>query len=193
MWKKQLDKDQTRAKELFQQMTKREKVQYIARYYGLHIFIVAALLVCAVTFAREHQQNKLREDWLYLVTPGDYCYEIQAAVDVLAQRSDWPEGLNYPVFADDELEGGIGNVQLVAYLTNDEVDFLVCDKATLLLLEEDGTLVFDAVELEQTALGGMVDFHRELFLLTFYDTARYHKVMQFRPVLVPDAQEGQTA
>lgn len=193
MWKKQLDKDQTRAKELFQQMTKKEKVQYIARYYGLHIFVVAALLVSAVTFAREHQQNKLREDWLYLVAPGDYCYEIQAAADVLAQRSGWPEGLNYPVFADDELEGGIGNVQLVAFLTNDEVDFLVCDKATLLLLEEDGTLVFDAVELEQTALGGMVDFRRELFLLTFYDTARYHKVMQFRPVLVPDTQEGQTA
>ena len=191
--KKELDHEQRIAKELFAKMDRREKTRYILQYYGLHIFVAVALLIGAVVYVVEYQQNKVREDWLYFVTPGNYCYEIQAAANLLAADAQWPEGLNHLVFADNESEVGVGNMQLLAYLTDDTLDFLVCDQPTLMLLEEDETLKFDSVPLKQTALGQYVDFRRELFLLTFYDTCRYDKVMAFRPVLIPEGQDGQTA
>jgi len=191
--KKELDHEQRLAKDMFFKMTDKEKFRYILHYYGLHIFVTIALIIGIVVYIGEYRENEKQKDWLYLVTPGDYCYEIQAAADILVAQSQWPEGLNYPVFVDDDVEGGIGNMQLVAYLTNDEVDFLVCDKPTLMLLEEDDTLRFDSIPLEQTALGEMVEFHRELFFLTFYDTARYEKLLEFRPILVPEGANGQSA
>jgi len=193
MRKKELDHERRMAKELFSKMTRKEKFRYILHYYGLHIFVTISLIVGIVVYIGEYRENEKRRDWLYLVTPGDYCYELQAAAEILMSNSQWPEGLNYPVFADDDVESGIGNMQLVAYLTNDEVDFLVCDKSTRMLLEEDETLDFDWVELEKTALGEVVEFRRELFLLTFYDTARYDKMIEFRPVLVPAGEAGQSA
>ena len=191
--KKELDHEQRLAKEMFEKMTRKEKTRYILQYYGLHIFVTIALIIGIVVYIAEYRENEKRKDWLCLVTPGAYSYDIQAAAELLLQQSQWPEGLNYPVFVDDDVEAGVGNMQLVAYLTNDEVDFLVCDEVTLMLLKEDDTLTFDAVELEQTAFGEMVEFRRKLFLLTFYDTARYDKVMEFRPILVPAEDAGQSA
>lgn len=193
MRKKELDHEQRLAKDLFSKMTREEKFRYILHYHGLHIFLVIALLIGVVVYIVEYQQNKVRENWLYFVTPGNYCYDIQAVADLLAQEADWPEGLNHLVFADNESEVGVGNMQLLAYLTDDTLDFLVCDKPTLMLLEEDETLQFDCVPLPQTALGEYVNFRRELFLLTFYDTCRYDKVMAFRPILVPEGESGQNA
>lgn len=187
MRKKELDKEQALAKELFQKMDRKEKGRYILHYYGLHIFVAVAILLGAIGYIRDYQAGKMRENWLYFVLPGDYCYDIEPVVDRLAQDAGWPEGLNYPVYTTDELESGFGNMQLLAYLTNDEVDYMVCDEAMLIMLQEDGTLEFDAVELEQTALGEDLEFRRKLFVLTFHDTARHDKVMQFRPVLVPEA------
>lgn len=191
--KKELDHEQRLAKDMFAKMTRKEKARYILHYYGLHIFVTVALIIGIIVYIGEYRENEKRKDWLCFVTPGAYSYDLQAAAEVLVQQSEWPEGLNYPVFVDDESEAGIGNMQLVAYLTNDEVDFLVCDEVTLVLLKEDDTLTFDSVPLEQTALGELVDFHREMFLLTFYDTARYEKVMAFRPLLVPAEEAGQSA
>jgi len=191
--KKELDHEQRLAKELFSKMNREEKARYILHYHGLHIFLVIALIIGAVVYVVEYQQNKVRENWLYFVTPGNYCYDIQAAADLLAANAQWPEGLNHLVFADNETEVGVGNMQLMAYLTDDTLDFLVCDQPTLMLLQEDDTLTFDSVPLSQTALGEHVSFRRELFLLTFYDTCRYDKVMEFRPVLIPEATDGQSA
>ena len=191
--KKELDHEQRLAKDMFSQMTRKEKTRYVLHYYGLHIFVAVALLIGAVVYVVEYQQNKARENWLYFVTPGNYCYDIQAAADLLVANAQWPEGLNHLVFADNESEVGIGNMQLLAYLTDDTLDFLVCDQPTLILLAEDETLKFDSVPLKQTALGQYVDFRRELFLVTFYDTARYEKVVAFRPILVPEGENGQSA
>ena len=191
--KKELDHEQRLAKELFSKMTREEKWRYILHYYSLHILLTIALIIGVVVYVMDYQQNKVRENWLYFVTPGNYCYEIQAATDLLAANAQWPEGLNHLVFADNDSEVGVGNMQLLAYLTDDTLDFLVCDKPTLILLEEDETLEFDSVSLEQTALGEYVEFHRELFLVSFYDTCRYDKVMEFRPILVPAEEAGQSA
>lgn len=193
MRKKYMDKEQILAKEMFAKMTRKEKAKYIFHYYGLHIFVAIALVIGLVVYIKDYQDNKVRENWLYFVLPGDYCYDIEAAADQLAQASGWPEGLNYPIYTTDELESGYGNMQLVAYLTNDEVDYMVCDEAMLIMLQEDETLDFDAVELEQTALGETLEFRRKLFVLTFYDTARYDKVMEFRPILMGAQEDGQSA
>lgn len=193
MRKKELDKEQLLAKELFAKMSRKEKAKYILHYHGLHIFVVIAILLGVVGYIRDYQDSKIRENWLYFVLPSDYCYDIEAAADQLAQAHGWPEGINYPVYTTDDLESGYGNMQLVAYLTNDEVDYMVCDEAMLIMLREDETLDFDAVELEQTALGETLEFRRKLFVLTFYDTARYDKVIEFHPILMGTQEDGQSA
>lgn len=191
--KKELDKEQLLARELFKKMSPEEKTKYIFRYYGVHIFLVVALIAGIIMYIGEWMENEKRKDWLYFVTPEYYSDAIEGAADQLLEESGWPEGLNYIPYATNDLESGFGNMQLMAYLTNDEVDYLVCDQVMCIMLEELEELKFDVVKLEETALGEQVEFRKELFVVVFKDSARYDKVMDFLPILMGEAQDGQNA
>lgn len=191
--KKELDHEQRLAKELFQQMEPKEKAKYIFRYYGLHIFVTAAIILGMILFIGDYRANKARENWLYFVLPEYYTVAIEDATNQLLEQHGWPEGINYTNYATNDVESGFGNMQLMAYLANDEIDYMVCDEVMCIMLGEDETLDFDVIELEKTALGEYVEFRKELFVITFKDTARHDKVMEFLPILMGEGQDGQNA
>ena len=180
------DADRARAKELFAQMTSREKVNHVFGYYWLHMVAGVVALIMAVSFVSSWRTGAATRDYLYIGLQ-DECYALRPEIEELAQQADWPEGLNILSFPSAGSTDGLGSMQLSMYLTADELDFLVCDEYTMRLFTADETMDCAAAALEDTCLGASKDGEEGWFLLTLNGTARAEKVQQFKAVLLGTA------
>lgn len=178
------DADRVRAKELFRQMSPKEKCAHIFRYYWMHMAAVIALVAVAVSIAASVRESIARENYLYIAMQEGYYSDLQPQVEAMAREANWPEELNFASFPSVMDQEASGSYQLVLYLTADQVDFVVCDEITAQILLEDELLDLTAVPLEETKLGQRVSFAQKLIVLTLNDTGRQEKVRQFAPVLV---------
>lgn len=178
------DADRARAKELFRNMTTKEKVRHIFGYYWLHMLAGAIALIMAVSFVISWRTGLATRDQLYIGIQAEYHDQLRPEVEALAQEAQWPEGLNFLSFPSAASEDGLGSMQLSMYLTADELDFIVCDEYTMRLLTADETMNCAAATLEDTYLGVRTDVEEGLFVLALYDTARAEKMEQFMPVML---------
>lgn len=178
------DADRRRAKELFRQMSKKEKACHVIRYYWMHMLIAVVLLAVGVSLVTTYREGMARRQYLYVGVQAEYSDEIISAVEQMAQQAQWPEPINFPTFINIKNGDGEGGIQLTLYLAADELDFIVCDKYTMRSLTEEETEGYTVVALEETRLGEFVEFEQELFVLVLSDTGREEKVRQFAPVLV---------
>lgn len=178
------DADRARAKEMFRNMTTKEKVKHIFGYYWLHILAGILGLILAVSFVTSWRASVAARDLLYIGIQDECYYLLQPKVEELARQAQWPEGLNMLAFPSAKSEDGMGSMQLSMYLTADEMDFMVCDEYTMRLLAGDETMNCTVTALADTRLGGLTDGEEEWFLLTLNGTARAEKAGQFAPVLL---------
>lgn len=178
------DADRARAKEMFRNMTTKEKVKHIFGYYWLHMLAGILGLVLAVSFVTSWRASVATRDLLYIGIQDECYYLLQPKVEELAQQAQWPEGLNFLAFPSAKSEDGMGSMQLSMYLTADEMDFMVCDEYTMRLLASDETMNCDITPLEDTRLGAGKDIEQGWFLLTLSGTARAEKAQQFMPILL---------
>lgn len=178
------DADRRRAKELFRQMSKKEKIRHIFRYYWMQMLITVVLLAVGVSFVTTVREGMAKRHYLYVALQAEYSDEIIPAVEQLAQQAQWPEEINFPTFANLRSGEGEGGIQLSLYLAADELDFIVCDKYTMRSLTEEATEGYAVFALEETRLGELVRFEQELFVLMLSDTGREEKVQQFAPALI---------
>lgn len=181
---KKQDTDRTRAKEMFRQMSPKEKCAHIFGYYWMHMALAVALLAAAVCLGLDVRENIAREDYLYIALQDGYYMDLQPEVEAIAREIDWPEELNFasvPSVMDEEASG---SYQLVLYLTADQLDFIVCDDETTQALEADDTLDLTVVPLDQTELGRRVPLRQALYVITVNGTGREEKVRQFAPALM---------
>lgn len=178
------DADRARAKALFQQMSKKEKWAHILRYYWMHMVVAATVLGLAVSIGISVRDSIAREDFIYVALQEGYSGELETQVEALAQEAGWPEELNFSYFPSSEAQDVSGSIQLVLYLTADQVDFIVCDDFTKRVLLGDETLDLTVLPLEQTRLGERVDFAQDMYVIGLNDTGRQEKVQQFMPILM---------
>lgn len=179
-----MDADRARAKEMFRQMTPKEKWVHIFRYYWLHMLITVCVLAIAVSVGLSVRDSIARENFIYVALQEGYSADLQTEVEALAQEAGWPEELNFSYFPSSEAEDGSGSVQLVLYLTADQVDFIVCDDFTKRVLLMDDTLDLTALPLEQTRLGARMEHDHDLYVIHVNDTGRQEKAQQFVPILM---------
>lgn len=178
------DADRARAKELFRQMSKQEKMNYIFQYYWLQMLVGVFAVIVVVVFVTTWRASAATKDYLYVGLQTD-CYDLlQPKVEELAQQAGWPEGLNFLAFPSAKSEDGMGSMQLAMYLAADELDFIVCDEYTMRLLTSDETMNCAVATFEDTWLGMAVDTDRELYILALYNTARAEKAEQFASILL---------
>lgn len=178
------DKDRARAKELFRQMSPKEKWEHVLRYYWMHMVGVIALVGIAVSIGCSVRESIAREGLVYVVLQEGYEADLRPAVEAVAAEAAWPEELNFASFPSIEAQDTTGAYQLTLYLTADQVDFIVCDEPTMQVLIEDDTLDLSVVPLNETALGERAPFRQPLYMIAVHDTARGEKAEQFRSVLV---------
>lgn len=178
------DKDRARAKELFRQMSPKEKWAHVFRYYWMHMVAVVAVIAIAVSIGTSVRESIAREGLVYVVLQEGYEADLRPAVEAMAAEAAWPEGLNFAAVPSIEAQDTTGAHQLTLYLTADQVDFIVCDEPTMQVLVEDDTLNLTVAPLAETALGERAPFRQPLYMITVHDTARGEKAEQFRSVLM---------
>lgn len=181
---RKMDADRARAKELFQQMSTKQKIRHIVGYYWLHAVVCVAVVAVAISVVNSYRVEKERSKNLFIGLQDEYSSVLEPQVLALAEEAGWTEELNRVFFAG----GGAGNTQMVLYLAADQIDFIVCDFITMRMITEDETIVCDVKELEQTPLGARVDLPEDMYVITLNDTARYEKVQQFAPFLAGPLQ-----
>ena len=178
------EKDRVRAREMFRQMTPREKTVHIFQYYWLHMLVAVFLTIVAVSLATAWHNNLVQKDYLYIGLQEGYSAELEPAIYELAGQAEWPEGFNILPVASADSGKGMGTLQLSMYLAADELDFIVCDQDTMELILMDETNNCSSVPLAQTALANRVNSSWELFVLTFHDTGRGEKTEKFATILM---------
>ena len=178
------DKDRARAKELFHQMSPKEKWAYVFQYYWMYMAAVIAVIGIAVSISTSVRDSIARENYLYVALQEGYYIDLQPQVEAIAREIKWPEELNYASFPSVSDMEASGSYQLVLYLTADQVDFIVCDSVTRRALLEDDTLDLIVTPLEETPLGAQVEFEKSLYVIAVNDTARQEKMRQFMPALM---------
>lgn len=181
------DKDRARAKELFRQMSTKEKWAYVFQYYWMYMAAVVAVVGIAISIGGSVRDSIAREGFVYVVLQEGYEADLRPAVEAMAVEAAWPEELNFASFPSIEDQENSGAYQLTLYLTADQVDFIVCDEPTMQVLVEDDTLELDIVPMNESALGERVPFRDALYVITVGDTARGEKAEQFRQILVKNA------
>ena len=181
------DRDRARAKALFAQMSPKEKREYILRYYGSHMLVGACLLVMCIVFAMSWYRNAQTKDYIYVGLQQEYYEDLQPRVQRIAEEAGWPEGLNYMAYPSADSADGMGSMQMMMYLTADQLDAAVCDEWTTGLLVQDETMRCQAWPLEDTVLGQGYTADEPLFLVTFADTARGEKAAAFQALLTGPA------
>lgn len=184
------DADRTRAKQMFQSMSGREKVNYIFHYYWPHMAVTVVVLIMAVSFVQSARENARLRNCVYMGLQEEYYAFLQPAADELAQEGGWEEPVNYLSFVTGMSVDGLGGMQLAMYLTADQLDFVVCDEATRDMILEESGADCDWVPLEETALGQRAGIRWGLYLMTLNDTARGEKVQQFKPLLLTGTQQS---
>lgn len=177
------DADRARAKELFRQMSPKEKCMHVFRYHWLHMVIAVVLLFGSVILVRDVRRNIAMEKCLYILIQDGYDAVLRPEVEALAQQAGWPEKMNFLSCSSSDVIGD-ERMQSLLYLAADQVDFVICDEATAIDFITDDTLELVKVPLEETPLGERVEFNRELFVIALRDTGRAEKVEQFMPMLM---------
>ncbi|MBO5917976.1 MAG: hypothetical protein J6Q14_04350 [Oscillospiraceae bacterium] len=181
------DRDRVRAKAMFAQMSPKEKRAHILRYYWPHMAAGLFVLMVAVALAVTCYNNAKTRDYVYVGIQQEYYEQLQPRVEQLAAEADWPEGLNYMSYPSTSSPDGMGSMQMVMYLSADQLDAAVCDERTTTLLQQDETMRCQVWPLEDTALGQGHTADEPLFLVTFADTARGEKAVQFQQLLAGSA------
>ena len=181
------DRDRARAKALFAQMSPKEKREHILRYYGPHMLVGACLLVVCIVFAMSWYRNAQTKDYVYVGIQQEYYEDLQPRVQQIAEKAGWPEGLNYLSYPSVSSADGMGSMQMMMYLTADQLDAAVCDEWTTDLLVQDETMRCHAWPLEDTALGQGYTADEPLFLVIFSETARGEKAERFQLLLAGSA------
>lgn len=182
------DRDRTRAKALFAQMSPREKRAHILRYYWPHMVIGVVVLVVAAAFAVSYRNNALTKNYVYVGIQQEYYGSLQPRAQQLADDAGWPEGVNYLAYPSVSSADGMGSLQMTMYLSADQLDAAVCDEWTTDLLVQDETMLCTAYPLEQTALGQGHSAQEPLFLVVFGQTGRGEKAEQFQQLLIGPRQ-----
>lgn len=177
------DADRARAKELFRQMSLKEKCVHVFRYHWLHMVIAVVLLFGSVILVQDVRHNIAMKKCLYIVMQDGYETVLQPEVEALAREAGWPEEMNFLTCPSGEV-GGDEGMRGLLYLTADQVDFIICDEITSRDFTMDDMLDLVMVPLEETPLGERVEFNRELFVIALRDTGRAEKVEQFMPMLM---------
>lgn len=178
------DKDRARAKELFRQMSAKEKWAHVFRYYWMHMAAVIAVVGIGISIGCSVRESIAREGFVYVVLQEGYEADLRPAVEAMATQAQWPEELNFASISSIEDQENTGAYQLTLYLTADQVDFIVCDEPTMQVLTEDDTLDLSVVPLNESALGERVSFRDPLYVIAVGDTGRGEKAEQFRVVLM---------
>ena len=181
------DRDRARAKAMFDQMSSREKRAHILGYYWPYMAAAVALLVVCVVFVMDMQDNARTKECVYVGIQQEYYEQLQPLVQQLADEAQWPEGLNFLAYPSASSADGMGSLQMMMYLSADELDVAVCDQWTTDLMAKDETMLCAAWPLEDTALGQGFVSDEPLFLVAFGGTARGEKAEQFRNLLAGSA------
>ena len=179
------DADRARAREMFRKMSPKEKIGHIFRYYWPHMAAAAVLLVLALTFVQDYRDAAQTRSWLYVGLQEGYYEELQPAVQQLADEGGWDEELNWASVASAESEDGMGLMQLMLYVSSDELDLVVCDEATAALLGEDESIPCRVWPVADTALAGRVGAGQELYVVLLEETGRADRVSAFADLLLP--------
>ncbi len=181
------DRDRAKAKALFAQMSPKEKREHILRYYWPHMAVAACLLVLGIVFGMNWYHNAQTKDYVYVGIQQEYYEDLQPRVQQIADKAGWPEGLNYMAYPSTSSADGMGSMQMMMYLTADQLDAAVCDEYTTNLLVQDKTMRCHTYPLEDTALGRGYTADEPLFLVAFADTARGEKAARFWMLLAGSA------
>ncbi len=176
-------KDRARAKELFRQMTPKEKAEHIATYYSWHIIGVIAGVLAVILIINAVSSNRQRKDHLFLSVQQEYSVALRPILDHVTETGGWDEDINYAEVVSVRDTSGDGMNQVVVQLTANEMDVFICDRHNKAFVEEDPEAVYAAYELEDTVLGQYAQTDTKLYVL-FLTGPRQEKTQRFERLLL---------
>lgn len=182
-----MEKDRAKAKQLFAEMSLKEKVKYIRDYYGLRI--VCAILAAAVLAGTgiAMYRGRAQSKWLHVGSTAPYSQRLRPHLEALGEENGEP--LNYMELLSVEGENSAdGMTQLSCYLAADQIDILVCDEPTrqyLQVQEEEDITVYPLAETTLAALFEDVE-QPELYLVVRHGLSRSERAEAFVRLLVTD-------
>lgn len=182
------DRDRAKARAMFAQMSPKEKRAHILGYYWPYMAAAVALLVVCVVFVMDMQDNARTKECVYVGIQQEYYEQLQPLVQQLADEARWPEGLNFLAYPSASSADGMGSLQMMMYLSADELDVAVCDQWTTDLMAKDETMLCTVWPLEETVLGQGFVADEPLFLVAFGGTARGEKAVRFQLLLEGSAR-----
>ena len=181
------DADRAKARELFRQMSLRGKAEHIFRYYWFYMVAGVAAVIVAAAFVVTWRTNEATRGFVYVGIQEEYYSALEPAVNGMAREAQWSEGINFAAFPGVAAQDGMSGIQLVLYITADEIDVAVCDQQTMQAIREDETIPCSVVALKDTMLGQRVNLKKDLYVICFEQTGRGEKARQFAEILTAAA------
>lgn len=181
-------KDEQRAREMFAQMSPKEKVAHLWSYYKGHLAAALIALVIAGSFVSALVAGKMSEGYVHISITEPYAARIEEAVTQLAREAGWEEDLAFAPVSGIEDASGDGVIQWMTSLTAGDVDIAICDRATAQAIIEGG-FACSELPLKQSALAHVNTGSIEMVIVTMEDTSRQEKVLKFSALLGGAGQE----
>lgn len=175
-------KDEQKARNLFAQMTLKEKLIHLWTYYKGHLAAGLVATVILGSLLNAMYTGAQTEHYVHITITEPYAAQLEDAVTQLAQQARWEEGLAVAAASGLEDESGYGVIQWMTSLTAGEVDIAICDEVTAQAIVEEYP-TSSLVPLERSALAHVDTGSVPMFIVTLQDTARQEKVQQFSALL----------
>lgn len=176
------EKDRMLAKELVRQMDKKEKRKYLWDYYRIPALIAVVLLAVAISITVGMFDSARAKKELHVGIFGA-AEDYEQAIEALAQEAGWDKGLNFTVGMTVNSGREEETLQVTVLLAADELDIVVCDRATADFIVKEAEIPARIYPVEKTALAANAKGGKETLVLILEGTGRPEKTQEFAALL----------
>lgn len=176
------EKDRMLAKELVRQMSKEEKRKYLWDYYRIPALIAVVLLAVAISIAVGMYNNVRAKQDLHVGVFGASA-DYEQTIERLAQEAGWDKGLSFVTGMTVNSGREDETLQVTVLLAADELDVVVCDRATADFIVEEAEIPARIYPVEETALAPNARSGKETLVLILEGTGRPEKTQEFAALL----------
>ena len=174
------EKDRVRARELYRQMDRKEKIRHLWEYYRLPALGVLLLAAAVISLAVGIYGGWRSAGQVQLGVFGAEARLADEAVE-LARERGWTEEVSVVTGPSADGEDGVAVIQITCLLAADDLDVVLCDRATADFILQDGEVPARLWPLGETALAGAAG--EDVCLVLIEGTERGEKAESFTRLL----------